>query len=60
VGGGIAPKILPAMQNGSFMRSFVTKGRYQKLLENMPVEIILNDKAALIGAAHYAAVMMTR
>lgn len=58
VGGGIAPKILPFMQDGSFMRSFVAKGRYRKLLEQMPVEIILNDKAALIGAAHYAMVMM--
>lgn len=56
VGGGIAPKILPKIQSGSFMRSFVFKGRYQPLLEQMPVEVILNQKAALVGAAHYAQV----
>jgi glucokinase len=56
VGGGIAPKVLPLIQGGSFMHSFVFKGRYQPLLEQMPVEVVLNEKAALIGAAHYAQV----
>lgn len=56
VGGGIAPKLLPLIQQGSFMHSFVFKGRYQPLLEQMPVEVVLNEKAALIGAAHYAQV----
>jgi len=56
VGGGIAPKLLPLLQQGSFMHSFVFKGRYQPLLEQMPVEVVLNEKAALIGAAHYAQV----
>jgi len=54
VGGGIAPKVLPVIQQGSFLHSFVFKGRYQPLLEQMPVEVVLNEKAALIGAAHYA------
>ncbi|MBP1653603.1 MAG: glucokinase [Bacteroidetes bacterium] len=56
VGGGIAPKLLPLIQGGAFMHSFVFKGRYQPLLEQMPVEVILNEKAALIGAAHFAQV----
>ncbi|MBP1678714.1 MAG: glucokinase [Bacteroidetes bacterium] len=56
VGGGIAPKLLPLIQAGAFMHSFVFKGRYQPLLEQMPVEVILNEKAALIGAAHFAQV----
>lgn len=56
VGGGIAPKILPAIKQ-YFMPAFVSKGRYRALMEQMPVHIIMNDKAALIGAAHYALVM---
>jgi glucokinase len=56
VGGGIAPKLLPLIQRGSFMHSFVFKGRYQPLLEQMPVEVVMNEKAALVGAAHYAQV----
>jgi glucokinase len=60
VGGGIAPKILPLLKRGTFMQSFVAKGRYSSLLEQMPVDVILDDRCALIGAAHYAAVMMKR
>lgn len=59
VGGGIAPKILPLMQQSTFMDAFKNKGRLSPLLENMPVHLILNDKAALYGAAHYALLMNT-
>ncbi|MGB5874446.1 MAG: glucokinase [Bacteroidota bacterium] len=54
VGGGIAPKILEKIRQGPFMESFVQKGRYQPLLETMPVEVVTNEKTALLGAAHYA------
>ncbi len=57
VGGGIAPRIIRALQTGSFLESFCFKGRYTNLLKQMPVEVIVNDKAALFGAAHYAGVM---
>ena len=57
VGGGIAPKILARIQQGSFLTSFVRKGRYTDLLNNMPISVILNDKTALYGAAHFALVM---
>lgn len=56
VGGGIAPKILPAI-NKYFMQAFVDKGRYTSLMKQMPVRIVLNEHAALLGAAHYALVM---
>ena len=56
VGGGIAPKILSAIKE-HFMQAFSAKGRYSSLLKEMPVRVILNDKAALFGAAHYALVM---
>ncbi len=54
IGGGIAPKILKKMQQGSFMRSFTDKGRLSDLLVHTPVRIILESRAALIGAAAYA------
>jgi len=57
VGGGIAPKMLRKMQEGSFLESFVNKGRYTDLLKRIPVYVVLNDRTALMGAAHYALVM---
>lgn len=55
VGGGIAPKILPALTGGGFMEGFLAKGRMRPLLESMPVRVILGDDTALYGAAHCAA-----
>ena len=55
VGGGIAPKILPLLESGTFLEAFFDKGRMRPLLEAMPVRVILNDRAALYGPALYAA-----
>jgi len=55
LGGGIAPKILPLLQDGVFLDAFLNKGRMRPLLEAMPVRVILNDRAALFGAALRAA-----
>jgi glucokinase len=55
VGGGIAPKILDRLKEGKFMRAFVDKGRYRDFLAAIPVQVILNERAALRGAAYYAA-----
>jgi glucokinase len=55
IGGGIAPKILAKLKDGTFMSVFLDKGRYRELLSDMPVRVILNDQAALQGAAYYAA-----
>jgi glucokinase len=54
LGGGISPKILPKLKENIFMKAFVNKGRFKGFLEKIPVNVILNDKAALIGAAHFA------
>lgn len=54
VAGGIAPKILPKLQQATFIDAFTDKGRLSPLLKNMPVYVVLNDKIALYGAAHYA------
>jgi len=55
LGGGIAPKILPLLQNGAFLEAFSNKGRMRRLLEAIPVKVILNDRAALFGPALRAA-----
>jgi glucokinase len=54
VGGGIAPKILPKLQDGRFLESFTRKGRMAPLLARMPVRVITNDLCALLGAARLA------
>ena len=51
VGGGIPPRILPALQHEHFLESFQRKGRMSALLARVPVHVILNPKAALLGAA---------
>jgi glucokinase len=51
VGGGIAPKILPALTDGRFIRAFQDKGQFRALLSNIPVSVILNAEAGLLGAA---------
>ncbi|WP_431160772.1 glucokinase [Flagellimonas beolgyonensis] len=55
LGGGIAPKILPAIQRDTFHAHFLGSGRMDELLENIPIKVILNERTALLGAARYAA-----
>lgn len=55
LGGGISPKILPKLTGPLFMRAFLDKGRLRPLLEAIPVQVIANDKAGLLGAARCAA-----
>jgi glucokinase len=55
VGGGIAPRIIEKLKDSTFMSAFISKGRLNSLLEAIPVRVILNDKAALLGAARCVA-----
>ena len=55
IGGGIAPKLLPVLQRGGFMRAFTDKGRFSALLESVEVSVALNPRMPLLGAAGYAA-----
>ena len=55
VGGGIAPRILPRLKSGEFVRAFRDKGRLAPLLEKIPVRVILEPRTALLGAAAHAA-----
>ena len=54
LGGGIPPRILPKLEEPIFMKAFTNKGRFKEFLESIPVRVILNHKAALLGAAHCA------
>jgi glucokinase len=54
LGGGIAPRIIPKLSDGAFMKAFVDKGRYAALLRSIPVRIVLNVTVGVLGAARYA------
>ena len=58
LGGGIAPKILPMLTNGTFVRGFLAKGRLNEILKRIEVRVSLNPAAGLLGAAHVAAAML--
>jgi glucokinase len=55
LGGGIAPKILSKLRDGTFMAAFVDKGRFADMLRAIPVRVVLDTDTALYGAARYAA-----
>jgi glucokinase len=60
LGGGIAPKLLPALQRGGFLRAFSDKGRFREMLEGVEVSVCLEPRAPLLGAAHAAAALAAR
>jgi glucokinase len=49
--------MLPILKSGAFMRGFTDKGRFSELMRKIEVNVALNPRAPLIGAAHYAAEM---
>jgi glucokinase len=53
LGGGIAPRILPALRWPVFLEAFLAKSPMESLIARMPVKVILNRQAGLIGAAVY-------
>jgi glucokinase len=54
VAGGIAPKLIDKLKDGTFMRAFTNKGRYKRLMSSIPVKVVMNPKTALLGAASFA------
>ena len=54
IGGGIAPKVLPALRTGIFLEAFLAKPPMIELLARIPVSVILNTEAGLLGAAVHA------
>ncbi|KAF4515943.1 hypothetical protein B566_EDAN000180 [Ephemera danica] len=57
VAGGMAPKLIKKLQDGTFMKAFTNKGRYKRLLGNIPVKVVMNQQTALLGAASVAAAL---
>jgi glucokinase len=55
LGGGIPPKVAATLQAGATVEAYLRKGRLSPLVETTPLRIILNDRAALLGAAAIAA-----
>jgi len=55
IGGGIAPKIFWKLNDGTFMKAFRDKGRLSGIVERIPVRVVMNERAALLGAARRAA-----
>ncbi len=53
--GGIAQKNLAALARGGFLETFLAKGRMRPLLEAIPVRVLLEPRAGLVGAARFAA-----
>ena len=54
IGGGIAPKIIWKLKDGTFMKAFKDKGRYSDFLSQIPVKVIMNERTVLLGAAFRA------
>lgn len=59
IGGGIAPKVLDLLKADSleyapsFKERFMDKGRMKKMLEKIPIYVVLNSKCALLGAFQF-------
>jgi glucokinase len=58
--GGIAPKILPALRRPGFLAAFREKAPHTKLLAEIPVRVIRNELAGMLGAARYATLVAAR
>lgn len=54
IGGGIAPKILDFLKSGDFFNDFKAKGRFEPLLEKVPIYVILREDTALLGSMVFA------
>ncbi len=54
LGGGIAPRILPLLKSDLFLSAFRDKGRFREFMTAIPVKVIMNERASLMGAAYFA------
>ncbi len=51
LGGGIPPRILPFLRRSTFAQTFSDKDRMKEVLEKMPISVVIEPQAALMGAA---------
>ncbi len=53
IAGGIPPRLLPLLDERRFVDAFRAKGRFAKLLAQIPVQVVVNPDATLMGTATY-------
>ncbi|MCX7184911.1 MAG: glucokinase [Nitrosospira sp.] len=58
VAGGIAPKIIDKLREGGFMRAFCSKGGFSAMMSEIPVQVVMDQKVGLLGAAREAQRML--
>ena len=58
--GGLPQRVLPFLKKKSFLHAFHQKGRMSPLIKEMPLQVITNPEAGLIGAARYGVVHLYR
>jgi glucokinase len=58
IGGGIAPKILPRLQDGRFAAAFCDKGRYRQLCGTIPLMVVQGESTGLLGASQFARALL--
>ena len=54
IGGGIAPKNIALLEQPAFLQAFMAKGPMTEMLQTVPIKIITNPQAGLLGAATVA------
>jgi len=60
LGGGIAPKIVTLLRTGPTVEAFLAKEPMRDLLDAIPLRVILEPRAALIGAARAATLELSQ
>lgn len=60
IGGGIMPRLVGQVSFAGFLENFLRKGKMEKLMATIPVHLILNKQAALLGAARFGMVSFSR
>jgi glucokinase len=60
VAGGIAPRIIDKLKEGGLMKAFRDKGRFSALMDEIPVHVVMNPAAGLLGAVHQARRMLLK
>jgi len=60
VAGGIAVKIIEKIKDGAFFEAFQDKWKFESMLSNIPVSVVLNESAPLLGAAYEALASLPR
>jgi len=53
--GGIPPKIIQLLQQDIYLKAYLNCDRMQELVQTVPIKVVMNEKAPLLGAGYYGA-----